>query len=72
LGAGFCETLHNLAQIQTWKEVVRTALGMIFCLAALVILGTEVFWRTACEQAAEPPGVDPVLSSRIAYCGRSR
>jgi hypothetical protein len=43
LGAGFCETLHNLAQIQTWKEVVRTALGMIFCSAALVILGTEVF-----------------------------
>jgi hypothetical protein len=45
---------------------------MIFCLAALVILGMEVFWRTACEQAAEPPGVGPVLSSQIAYWGRSR
>jgi hypothetical protein len=35
----------RLARVPTRMELARTALGIIFCSAGLVILWFEVFWR---------------------------
>jgi hypothetical protein len=35
----------QLARIPARRELARTALGVIFCAAALVILWIEAFWR---------------------------
>lgn len=40
------EAIHaRLARIPTRIELARTALGVIFCTAALVIASIELFWR---------------------------
>jgi hypothetical protein len=35
----------QLARVPTRRELARTALGIIFCTAALVIGWLELFWR---------------------------
>jgi hypothetical protein len=35
----------QLARLPTRRDIARTALGVIFATAALVILWCEVFWR---------------------------
>jgi hypothetical protein len=40
------EALHaRLARLQTQADLARAVLGIIFCIAVLVLLGIELFWR---------------------------
>jgi hypothetical protein len=40
------EAIHErLARLPTRMELARTALGIIFCSATLVIIWIELFWR---------------------------
>jgi hypothetical protein len=38
--------LHaRLGRLPTQADLARAALGIIFCIAVLVLLGIELFWR---------------------------
>ena len=35
----------QLARLPTRRQLAQTALGIIFCAAAIVVLWIEIFWR---------------------------